>query len=160
MNDILRDVCERLYGQISAYPPDYVIACVRFQSGSAWLLRGTNLTVYSMTVPSPNLQMRADQTWYRPSIREYTSTLSVPHTKDVFLAHYISTCLRALCTFAERCTFLDVCICALRGHEQTDAGMDGAPSLFRDGCTPEILEDLRRYFIEKHRRETTTSRRT
>ena len=159
-NDILRNVCERLYAQISVYPPDYVIACIRTKNGSTWLLRGTNLTVYSMTIPSPNLRVRADQTWYRPSVREYTSTLSVPHTKDVFLAHYVSTCLRALSTFAERCTFLDVCICALRGHTRADDTMLGAPSLFRDGCTSEVLEDLRRYFIEKHRRETTTSRRT
>ena len=160
MEDILECVCDRLRGQMNVYPPTHVIACIRTHPGSIWIVRGTNLTLHSMTIRAPPLDIRAEKTWYRPDLRAYASTLRIPYTTDVFLAHYVSICLRALETYAERVTFLDVCICALHGYVQTDREMNGAPSLLRNGCTSKILVDLRRFLVEKHRRESIPPRCT
>ena len=81
-------VCEGLCAQMTIYPPAYVIHAVLHSTGD-WIARGTNLTVYGMTIRMPAHVERALASWYRPSIRGYLSTLRAPSAR-VFLAHLTS----------------------------------------------------------------------
>lgn len=127
--------------RMSLYAPAHVVRCFACESPRC-IARGTNMTLFGITVAIAR-SISPTRSWYRAATRSYVHELCVSKSRGFYISMYICMGIQHLSTLAQRTTFLDLCICALREHTPERVGIPQLPM----GATAESLSELRNYII-------------
>lgn len=142
MHTFARSFCECLSKQVSLYSPAHVLRSI-WEESPRVIQCMQNVTMFGLTVHCA-FECKSLRSWYRSSTRTYVHLLDIQVDRAEMVSMYVCAGIVQMKTLAQRVTFLDLCICALRNYP-TSAPIPELPM----GASVHSLKELRRYLIEK-----------